>query len=178
MSPGFGTPGVVQVVDMSSLVVEVDVPETRLSQVSENPPSPCEIVLDAYSTERFRGEVKEIGHTVNKSKATVPVKVKFISRPKLVLPDMAARVSFLSKALDEKDTAPAKLVVPSSAVVQRGGADVIFVYDEGDVRQTSVKVGEAVGDGKVLETQIPAGTKVILSPPADLKDGQKVKEKK
>ncbi|HTJ43628.1 MAG TPA: efflux RND transporter periplasmic adaptor subunit [Kofleriaceae bacterium] len=178
VSPGFGTPGVVEVVDMSSLVVEVDVPETRLSQVSENPPSPCEIVLDAYSTERFRGEVKEIGHTVNKSKATVPVKVRFISRPKLVLPDMAARVSFLSKALDEKDTAPAKLVVPAAAVVQRGGADVIFVYDEGDVRQTSVKVGEAVGDGKVLETQIPAGTKVILSPPPDLKDGQKVKEKK
>lgn len=179
VSPGFGTPGVVQVVDMSSLVVEVDVPETRLSQVSESPPSPCEIVLDAYATQRFRGEVKEIGHTVNKSKATVPVKVKFLDRPKLVLPDMAARVSFLSAALDEKSiAAPAKLVVPASAVVKRNGADVIFVYDEGDVRQTSVKVGEAVGDGKALETQIPAGTKVILSPPADLKDGQKVKEKK
>lgn len=179
VSPGFGTPGVVQVVDMSSLVVEVDVPEARLSQVSEHPPSPCEIVLDAYSTQRFRGEVKEIGHTVNKSKATVPVKVKFLDRPKLVLPDMAARVSFLSAALDEKAiAAPAKLVVPASAVVQRNGADVIFVYDEGDVRQTSVKVGEAVGDGRALETPIPAGTKVILAPPSDLKDGQKVKEKK
>ena len=179
VSPGFGVPGVVQVVDMSSLVVEVDVPESRLSQVSEQPPSPCEIVLDAYATQRFRGEVKEIGHTVNRAKATVPVKVKFLDRPKIVLPDMAARVSFLSAALDESAIkAPAKLVVPSAAVTQRGGADVIFVYDEGDVRQTSVKLGDAVGSGRELLTQIPAGTKVILSPPADLKDGSKVKEKK
>ncbi len=178
VAPGFGVPGVVQVVDMSSLVVEVDVPEARLSQVSEQPPSPCEIVLDAYATQRFRGEVKEIGHTVNRAKATVPVKVKFLDRPKIVLPDMAARVSFLSSALDENAIkAPAKLVVPSAAVAKRGGADVVFVYDDGDVRQTSVKLGDAVGDGRELLTQIPAGTKVILSPPADLKDGSKVKEK-
>jgi RND family efflux transporter MFP subunit len=178
VSPGFGIPGVVQVVDMDSLVVEVDVPEARLSQVSEDPPTTCEVVLDAYATQRFRCTVKEIGHTVNRAKATVPVKVRFDDRPKRVLPDMAARVSFLDKALSDKDiAAPAKLVVPASAVVKRNGADVVFVYDEGDVRQTSVKVGEPVGDGLELETQIPSGTKVILSPPADLKDGAKVKEK-
>ena len=33
VSPGFGTPGVIEVIDMTSLVVEVDVPEARLSQV-------------------------------------------------------------------------------------------------------------------------------------------------
>jgi RND family efflux transporter MFP subunit len=178
VSPGFGIPGVVQVVDMSSLVVEVDVPEARLSQVSEDPPTRCEVVLDAYATQRFRCEVKEIGHTVDRSKATVPVKVKFDDRPKRVLPDMAARVSFLSQELSDKDiAAPAKLVVPAAAVVKRGGADVVFVYDEGNVRQTSVKVGAAVGDDLELESHIPTGTKVILSPPADLKDGAKVKEK-
>ena len=156
VSPGFGTPGVVQVVDMSSLVVEVDVPEARLSQVSETPPSPCEIVLDAYSTQRFRGEVKEIGHTVNRAKATVPVKVRFLDRPKIVLPDMGARVSFLSAALDaDAIKAPAKLVVPASAVVQRNGADVIFIFDEGEVRMTSIKVGAAVGDGRELQTTDP-----------------------
>jgi hypothetical protein len=54
----------------------------------------------------------------------------------------------------------------------------IFSYDDGEVRMTSVKVGAAAGNGRELQSSIPAGTKVVLSPPSDLKDGQKVKEKK
>jgi HlyD family secretion protein len=76
VSPGFGTPGVIEVIDLTSLVVEVDVPEGRLSQVAVD--APCEIVLDAYPTRRYRGAVKELGRRVNRSKATVPVKIRFV----------------------------------------------------------------------------------------------------
>jgi RND family efflux transporter MFP subunit len=177
VAPGFGVPGVVEVVDMSSLVVEVDVPETKLSQVKAD--GPCEIVLDAYATKRFRGKVKEIGQRINRAKATVPVRVRFEDRPDVLLPEMAARVSFLSQELDAKSmAAPAVLVVPSSAVAQRAGADVIFIYDDGAVRMTSVKLGGAFGDARELQSSIPAGTRVVLSPPASLSDGEKVKEKK
>jgi HlyD family secretion protein len=72
VSPGFGTPGVVEVVDLTSLLVEVDVPEARLAQVAVG--RPAEIVLDAYPTKRFRGAVKELGRRVNRAKASVPVK--------------------------------------------------------------------------------------------------------
>lgn len=175
VSPGFGTPGVVEVVDMDSLVVEIDVPESRLAQVVLD--GPAEIVLDAYPAQRMRGAVKEIGRRVNRAKATVPVKVRFVDRPKEVLPDMAARVSFLSAALDEKTLAlPPRLVVPAAAVVSRSGAEVVFVVDDGEVRMTTVKAGPPNGDVRDLETPIPAGTKVVLSPPASLRDGQKVKE--
>jgi HlyD family secretion protein len=78
VSPGFGTPGVIEVIDLTSLVVEVDVPEGRLSQVAVD--APCEIVLDAYPARRYRGAVKEIGRRVNRSKATVPVKIRFVDR--------------------------------------------------------------------------------------------------
>ncbi|HEY1553301.1 MAG TPA: efflux RND transporter periplasmic adaptor subunit [Kofleriaceae bacterium] len=177
VSPGFGTPGVVEVVDMTSLVVEVDVPETKLDQIEVG--GQCEIVLDAYATKRFQGTVKEIVQRVNRSKATVPVRVAFDNRPERALPDMAARVSFLAKKLDAKAfEAPAKLVVPAAAVVQRGGSDVVFEYDDGDVRMTQVKVGPVEGDSREVLSKIPAGTKVVVSPPASLADGQKVKEKK
>ena len=205
VSPGFGTPGVVEVIDMTSLVVEVDVPEARLSQVAVD--GPCEIVLDAYPAKRYRGAVKELGRRVNRSKATVPVKVRFVDRRSPIvgggdpdggaggaggnaprgidakgldiLPDMAARVSFLSASLDPKSLdLPPKLVVPANAVVHRSGGDVVFVFEDGDVRITAVKVGPAFAEGRELETQIPAGTKVVLDPPADLADGQEVKEKK
>ncbi len=176
VSPGFGTPGVVEVVDMASLVVEIDVPEGRLSQIVLD--GPCEIVLDAYPAQRYRGAVKEIGRRVNRAKATVPVKVSFVDRPTEVLPDMAARVSFLSKALDAATLKlPPRLMVPASAVVTRGGGEVVFVIDDGEVRMTSVKAGPADGDQRPLDTPLAAGTKVVLSPPSGLADGQQVKEK-
>jgi len=199
VSPGFGTPGVIEVIDMTSLVVEVDVPEARLAQVAVD--GPCEIVLDAYPAKRYRGAVKEIGRRINRSKATVPVKIRFVDPPgateagsaaaggsaadggarrKLeVLPEMAARVSFLAQAIDAAtlDTPP-KLVVPAAAVVQRSGGDVVLVVDDDEVRITAIKLGPPVGGGRELLTQLPPGTKVVLEPPADLGDGQKVKETK
>lgn len=197
VSPGFGTPGVIEVIDLTSLVVEVDVPEGRLSQVVVD--APCEIVLDAYPTRRYRGAVKEIGRRVNRSKATVPVKIRFVdladgrpvpggkpetgepagARKPEILPDMAARVSFLTSTIDPAtlDTPP-RLTVPAGAVVQRNGRDVVFVVDEGETRMTPVALGPASGDGRELVTKLPPGTKVVLDPPADLGDGQKVKENK
>jgi len=186
VSPGFGTPGVIEVIDMTSLVVEVDVPEGRLSQVRLH--RPCEIVLDSNPTKRFRGAVKEIGQRVNRSKASVPVKVEFVDRAVTkgkadeeakILPDMAARVSFLAEELDAKSLdVPPKLVVPVTAIAQRGGRDVVFIADEGEVRMTAVTLGGPFADGRELATKIPAGTKVVLDPPHDLTDGQEVKEKK
>jgi len=180
VSPGFGTPGVIEVIDMSSLVVEVDVPEGRLSQVAVD--GPCEIVLDAFATRRFRGAVKEIGRRINRSKATVPVKIRFADPPtgkEQILPEMAARVSFLSSALDRATLdAPPKLIVPSRAVVQRNGGDVVFVVDDGELRMTAVKLGAVDGEGRELETKLPPATKVVLDPAPSLGDGQKVKEKK
>lgn len=195
VAPGFGTPGVVEVVDMMSLVVEVDVPENKLDQVAEG--NPAEIILDAYSSRRLGGKVKEVGRRINRAKATVPVKIAFdnlrelttapapeagsaaeTQKPLVILPEMAARVSFLDKPIsDEARKAPPKLVVPTNAVVQRGGGDVVFIYDDGYVRQTNVKVGQPFAGGRELETPLPAGTKVVLDPPADLTDGKKVKEK-
>lgn len=177
VSPGFGTPGVLDVVDLDSLVVEVDVPEVRLSLLGTG--NRCEVVLDASPTERFDCAIKEIGRRINRAKATVPVKVELTgTRPKQLLPEMAARVMFLSgKAEPAARDMSMKRMVPGSAVVQRGGADVVFIYDDERVRMTTVKVGAEIGGGRVLETEIPAGTKVVLDPPADMQDGQKVKEK-
>ena len=191
VSPGFGTPGVVEVVDMASLVVEVDVPETRLSQIREG--LSCEIVLDAYPSTRLGGSVKEIGRRINRSKATVPVKIAFTDppdkriikagidagKPLVVLPEMAARVSFHSEQLDPKSLdAPPKRMVPARAVAQRNGRDVLFIVDDGKLRMVSVKVGPAVDGRRELENDIPEQTKVVLDPGSDLADGQTVKENK
>jgi HlyD family secretion protein len=166
--------GGVRIADFSTLVVETDIPEARLAQV--RPGGPAEIVLDAYPTKRLRGKVKEITPQVDRAKATVLVKVAFTDLTQNVLPDMAARVSFLAQELDALALQePPKKVVPKSALGERAGAQVVFVLNDGQVKMTPVVLGPAFGNGYELVSGPVPGTKLVVNPGANLVDGQKVK---
>jgi RND family efflux transporter MFP subunit len=166
--------GGIRIADFSTLLVETDIPEVRLAQVKVG--GPTEIVLDAYPTRRLRGTVKEITPEVDRAKATVMVKVAFVDVAETVLPDMSARVSFLSEALDEAAMKePPKTVVPGAAVTERGGAKVVFVLEGDRVRMVPVTLGPAFGSGFELKSGPRPGTQVIATPAVELKDGQKVK---
>jgi HlyD family secretion protein len=168
--------GGVEIADFSTLQVETDVPEQRLSQVRIG--GPCEIVLDAYPAKRFRGKAFEITPRVNRTKATVVVKVAFVDDREGVLPDMAARVSFLSSELDKAELKqPPKTIVPGDALATLGGAKVVYVIDEGKVHATPIELGPAFGGGFEVVRGPGAGTKLVKTPPAGLADGQAVKEK-
>jgi HlyD family secretion protein len=168
--------GSVQVADFDSLMVETDVPEQRLHMVTIG--SPAEIVLDAFPARRFRGRTDEITPQVNRSKATVIVRVSFVDEKDGVLPDMAARVSFLTKPLDQEALKqPPKIIVPSNAIAERGGSKVVFTVEDEVVRMVAVKLGPAFGRGFELIDGPRPGTRLVASPPETMADGQRVKEK-
>lgn len=180
VGPSFGGAasqlGSIEMVDFSSLQVVTDVPEARLHMVEED--KPCEVVLDAFPDKRHRCRVKEILPRVNKAKATVPVKVSFVDQVPRALPDMAARVSFLSAELDAAAMKePPKKVVPKTAVVRRDGGSFLFTVEDERVRMVPVQIGPEMGDGYVLRKGPDPGTKVVADPPDDLSDGQTIKEK-
>jgi len=165
----------VELVDFSSLRVEVDVPESRLGMIK--PGSPCEVVLDAYPDKRQRGEVTELSPRLDRAKATGVAKVKFVDGLQGVLPEMAARVSFLAHALDPSEMkAPPKKIIPASAVAERAGGKVAFVLDGDHVRMVSLTLGPPFAGGFELMDGPAAGTHVVKDPPATLADGQSVKE--
>jgi RND family efflux transporter MFP subunit len=168
---------VIELADFNTLMVETDIPESRLHMVTIG--SPCDIALDAFPSRRYRGEAVEINPKVDRAKATVGVKVKFVDPPEGVLPDMSARVSFLSKAMDEAQLKEKpKTIVPSSALVDRAGTKVLFVLEEdGVVRMRNVTVGAELGGGFEVVDGPAAGTRVVANPPETLADGQRVKEK-
>ncbi len=172
-----GPPSVlVELVDFSSLLIETDVPEGRMGIVKKD--GPCEIVFDAYPEKRWRGAVVEIGPRMNRAKATGLVKVKVLDDAPGVRPEMAARVSFLTKALDPAQLAePPVIVVPDSAVVDRAGAKIVFTIDGDRVRAVTVSLGEHFGSGFVVKDGPKAGTRLVKNPPASLADGQIIKEK-
>ena len=91
---------------------------------------------------------------------------------------MSARVSFLTKALEEKSLQEKpKLIVPGNALADRGGRKGVFVIDNGNVRFTSVTLGPAALDGFELVDGPKPGTKIVRSPSEQLVDGKAVKEK-
>lgn len=167
--------GGIRVADFTTLQVDTDIPEGRLSQVKVG--APAEIVLDAYPGQRFRGRVREITPQVDRSKATVIVKVAFVDPTEGVLPDMSARVSFLAEELKEEALkAPPKIVIPGSAVAERGGAKVAFVVEGDKVRMVSLQLGPSFGAGFELASGPRPGTRLVKDPPATLADGQRVKQ--
>jgi RND family efflux transporter MFP subunit len=175
---GIGNPEpIAELVDFSSLMVEADVPEPRLHLVKMG--GPCEIILDAYPNKRYRCEAASLGQRVNRSKATVMVKVRFDAKDDLgdVLPEMSARVSFLSKKIDDaaKDEKPKK-VVAADAVVDRNGGKAVFAITEGKLHLIPVKVGGNVGSAVELLDGPPPGTKVVSKPANETYDGQRIKE--
>jgi RND family efflux transporter MFP subunit len=168
--------GGVQIADFTTLMVETDVPEQRLSQIKMG--GPCEIVLDAFGSKRYRGKAVEVTPKVNRSKATVTVKVAFVDENEGVLPDMSARVSFLTGELDkEAMKAPPKTIVPSTAVVDMNGSKVVYRLESGVVRITPVTLGPAFGNGFEVQGGVTSGTRLVNNPPPGLADGQKIKER-
>jgi RND family efflux transporter MFP subunit len=168
--------GGVEIADFSTLMVETDVPEQRLGLVRVG--GPAEIVLDAFPDRRYRGKVHEITPKVDRAKATVLVKVAFVDEKTGVIPDMSARVSFLTSELDaEAIKAKPKTVVPSNGIASVGGAKVVYVVDDGKVRVTPVTLGPAFGSGFELTRGPPPGTRIVKNPPPGLADGQPIKER-
>jgi RND family efflux transporter MFP subunit len=173
VSPGTS---MAKIADFTSIVVETDVPEGRLHMVKKG--GPGEIVLDAYPDKRWRGEVVEVSPQLNRAKATATVKVRFLDRDDTVLPEMAARVSFLQAPLDpSKLKEPPKKIVPAAAVAERLGAKVVFLVDSGTVRMVPVTLGPPFAGGFELVEGPAPGTKLVSEPPPTLTDGQPVKER-
>ena len=162
---------VVNIADMTTLEVEADVSESSLSKISAD--MPVEIQLDAFPDLRLLGRVSRIVPTVDRSKATVLVKVAFVEKDNRVLPDMSAKVAFLQRAPSPDERKPVTAVQPA-AVVKRDGKDVVFVIDEKNIaRMAAVTTSGKLGD-LVQVSGIKPGDKVALKPDEKLKDGGEV----
>jgi RND family efflux transporter MFP subunit len=162
---------VVTMADMDTLEVEADVSESNLAKIAVG--QPAEIQLDAFPSLRLAGVVARMVPTVDRSKATLMVKLRFLDRDPRVLPDMSARVAFLARPLRPEERTPL-LALPAAALATRDGRPVAFVARDGKVHEVQVAVGRRIGE-LVAVSGLAAGDKVVLHPDARLADGATVK---
>jgi len=162
---------VVNMADMETLEVEADVAESSIGKIRVG--MPTEVQLDAYPELRLLGEVSRVVPTVDRSKATLLVKVAFKEKDARALPDMSAKVGFLERFPDANERKAVTAVRPE-AVAKRGDRSVLFVLDKDNrAKETPVKVARKLGD--LLEVEgVKAGDRVALSPPEKLRDGATV----
>jgi RND family efflux transporter MFP subunit len=153
---------VVTIADMGSLQVEADVSESSLEKVK--PGQPCEIQLDALPEVRFRGQVHMILPTADRTKATVMVKTRFLDLDPRILPEMSAKVAFLSRPVTADEQKP-RTSINRAAVVVKGGK----------VLETPVRLGPAIGDMLEVIDGVTPGEKVVLSPSPTLRNGSSIK---
>jgi HlyD family secretion protein len=173
-SNAVGTSGaVVTMADLSTLEVEADVSESSVGKVKAD--QPVEITLDALPDARFRGSVSRIVPTVDRAKATVMTKVRFEKLDPRVLPEMSAKVSFLSQAPTEADQKPVLAVHPK-AITERDGRKLVFRIGAGDkLDEVPVTPGRALGDVvEVTSGALQRGDRIVLEPDPKLHAGSAV----
>jgi RND family efflux transporter MFP subunit len=163
---------VVTIADMDSLQVEVDVSESNIGVVKMG--QPCEIQLDALPESRFRGEVHMVVPTADRTKATVMVKVRFIEKDSRILPEMSAKVAFLSRPVKLEEQKPFTVINPH-ALVNRKSKNVAYVVKDNRVVETPVTVGKRLGDMLEVLGGVKAGDRVVVVTPEKLKDGTRIK---
>ncbi|WP_088283683.1 efflux RND transporter periplasmic adaptor subunit [Ideonella sp. A 288] len=172
-SSASGTSGaVVTMADMGTLEVEADVSESNVAQVKVD--QPVEITLDALPDMRLRGSVARIVPTVDRAKATVMTKIRFEVLDPRILPEMSAKVSFLSKPATADDQ-KAVIAVQPKAIVERGGAKLVFRVVGDIVEAVPVTPGRRIGDLQELTSSaLKSGDRLVLNPGDTLQAGAKV----
>jgi HlyD family secretion protein len=161
---------VVTIADMSTLEVEVDVSESNMSRLKIG--QPAEIGLDALPGERFAGSVIRMVPTIDRSKATRLVKVKFAKIDPRVLPDMSAKVVFLDRELSPEERQPV-VAVSSQAVAMINNQPMVYVLEGNTVKAVSIAPAQAPASDLVPTPNLSPGQRVVIRP-VNLKDGQRV----
>jgi len=163
---------VVTMADLSSLMVQADVSESFLPRVHGG--QACEIQLDALPDNRFQGSVHTIVPTADRTKGTVMVKVAFDHLDPRILPEMSARVAFLTRPLTMQEHVPF-LGVHRDVLTERNGARGLFQVVDEKAQWIATPAAEFNGDYVILAGLLKAGEKVVLKPSPSLKSGDRIK---
>jgi HlyD family secretion protein len=164
---------VVSLADLRDLRVELDINQNDFAKLK--PRHRGVISVDAFPDRRYEGAIDEISPEANRQKATVQVKVKVLKPDEYLRPEMNASVAFLG---DEKSAAggaaqKAVVFVPAAAVRK----DAVFVFFNGKAVRRPVKTSGTTSQGIRVEDGLIGGEDVIVNPPAELKDGDKVRRR-
>jgi RND family efflux transporter MFP subunit len=131
---------VVLVVGIDSVIVRTTITERDYGHVK--PGQPVEVLVDAFPDRRFSGTVTRIAPMMREASRMAEMEVEVDNEQHMLKPGMFARIEVVTA---EKESAQ---LVPSTAVVERGGASVLFLIPDGEtaVRYVRAETGIVTPD--------------------------------
>lgn len=160
----------VTMADLKDLQAELDVNQQDFPKLG--PRQHGYVTTDAYPDRKYDGYIEEVSPEADRAKATVQVKVRIVNPDEYLRPDMNATVSFYNQAKPNSGSISRALVVIPPSAIQNGS--VFLVAPDGRARKRTVSTAGSTDKGLLVADGLIGGEELILSPPADLKDGQKI----
>jgi RND family efflux transporter MFP subunit len=169
---------IVAIADMNSLEAEVDVNEANVGQLGPN--YPADINVQAIPDHTYKGVLRQVIPTADRTKATVTVKVSILDKDGLIKPEMSCNVTFLEppKKGELKEAVPMRIVtVPKDAITTRNGKQVVYVIENNKAHEVAVVTGNELRGQVIVKSGLVGTESLVNNPPQKVVDGTSVKIK-
>lgn len=161
-----GSSGTVTIIDTSSLIAEITVPDKIIGELQVGQTVP--VVINALSDKTITGVIDNISPDVDSKNNSYIVKVKIDNSNGELKPGMFAKVSITNQ---KKDNA---VTVPNEALKVENGVKYIYTVENNKIKRIVVETG--IANDKITEITggVKAGTDIITEGQSLLNDGDKV----
>lgn len=169
VSPGayvaVGAP-IVNLEKIDTLKVDFKLPELYLSDIKTD--QTIEVTLDALPGRTFTGTIYAIDPQVDVNGRALSVRAKLPNTDGVLRPGLFARI--LVKGLTERQV----VVIPESAIVPRGGENVVFAIEGGKAVESKVKLGNRKAGFVEILDGLKADVSVVTAGQQKLRNGSNV----
>jgi membrane fusion protein, multidrug efflux system len=159
-----GTP-LVQLDKVDRLQVSFSVPELQQAALAEA--KAVELAADALPGEVFTAAISALNPSIDVNGRALQVRGVLDNSALKLRPGLLVRVTVKGPARDA-------VMIPESAIVQRGQGALVYVVAENKVKELRVSLGKRM-DGKVeVREGVAAGDMVVIAGNSRLRDGAEV----
>jgi len=155
----------------AGLEIRLYVAERFISKVALN--QLCEITLDAWPGEIFRGSIIEVSPTVDATSRTMEIRVGVENQGSRLKAGMFAKVRIITETKNNI------VKIPVSAVINRFGEQYVFIADYSDpsapvVRRKSITQGIIIDGVLEVSQGLQGGEEVVVRGQTLLDDGSRI----
>lgn len=159
-----------RIVDPKSIYFQIQVDETDVVKIKTG--NEVKVTLDAYPAEEFNGEVKKIDFNSTLTSGGGTAYNVFVSLP--ANDNEKFRLGMNGDAKIVADKIEKALIVPISAIREKGGKTYVWKIQNGKATQAEVKTGASNDEFIQIVSGLNEGDKIVSSNTGSLKEGMKV----